>query len=142
MKITKEDELVDFIAKQNIGGIAALYDAMIEKNISSLSRSPMNASVRFFLETGVCNGGFRDAMHKLLNDMLRLAKLAYKGEWVRCEDTKPEHNISVLVFIPEEDDHITTGMWDISCKWVLLDEYREVEEDKITHWMKCPEKPE
>src|SRR4051812_16476752 len=53
--------------------------------------------------------------------------------WVKA-DTKPEHNAGVLVFIPGEDNHITSGMWDISNEWVLLDEYRTPEEE-VTHWM-------
>lgn len=56
-------------------------------------------------------------------------------------DTKPEHNVGVLVFIPGEDNHITSGMWDISNKWVLLDEYRTPEEE-VTHWMPLPGFPE
>lgn len=60
--------------------------------------------------------------------------------WVKA-DTKPEHNVGVLVFIPGEDNHITSGMWDISNKWVLLDEYRTPEEE-VTHWMPLPAFPE
>lgn len=56
-------------------------------------------------------------------------------------DTKPEHNLGVLVFIPGEDNHITSGMWDISNEWVLLDEYRTPEEE-VTHWMPLPAFPE
>lgn len=52
----------------------------------------------------------------------------------------PEHNVGVLVFIPDEDNHITSGMWDIDNKWVLLDEYR-VPECEVTHWMKLPVLP-
>lgn len=53
--------------------------------------------------------------------------------WINSKERKPECNVSVLVFIPEEDDHITTGMWDISNKWVLLDEYRVPVSD-VTYW--------
>lgn len=53
--------------------------------------------------------------------------------WVKSSRHKPECNVSVLVFIPEEDDHVTTGMWDISKKWVLLDEYR-VPISEVTYW--------
>lgn len=61
--------------------------------------------------------------------------------WVRVEDDGyPEKNKGVLVFIPDEDYHITSGMWDIDNKWVLLDEYR-VPECEVTHWMKLPEVP-
>lgn len=55
--------------------------------------------------------------------------------------TKPEYNVGVLVFIPGEDNHITSGMWDISKKWVLLDEYR-TPECEVTHWMPLPAFPE
>lgn len=60
--------------------------------------------------------------------------------WVKAE-TKPEHNVGVLVFIPGEDNHITSGMWDISNEWVLLDEYRTPEEE-VTHWMPLPGLPD
>lgn len=60
--------------------------------------------------------------------------------WVSAADQKPEHNIGVLVYIPDEDDHITSGMWDIDDKWVLLDEYR-VPECEVTHWRPLPTPP-
>lgn len=56
-------------------------------------------------------------------------------------DGYPEHNVGVLVFIPEEDYHVTTGMWDVSNKWVLLDEYR-TPKSAVTHWTQMPEIPE
>lgn len=62
-------------------------------------------------------------------------------EWISA-DAKPPYNLGVLVFIPEEDFHITSGMWDISNKWVLLDEYRKPSDDApVTHWMHLPEIP-
>jgi hypothetical protein len=65
---------------------------------------------------------------------------AGERQWKSAE-IKPEHNVGVLVFIPGEDNHITSGMWDISNKWVLLDEYRTPEEE-VTHWMPLPAFPE
>lgn len=75
--------------------------------------------------------------------------------WYYAETSKPEYNKAVLVLIPNEDNHITSGMWDISKKWILLDEYREItgqqtEEDikndlpasKVTHYRPLPELPE
>lgn len=62
-------------------------------------------------------------------------------EWIKVEDKMPEYNVGVLVFIPDEDYHVTSGMWDISNKWVLLDEYRNPE-CSVTHWMKLPDIPE
>lgn len=56
------------------------------------------------------------------------------------EDSYPPFNKGVLVFIPDEDYHITSGMWDISKKWVLLDEYRKLD-CEVTHWMECPDVP-
>lgn len=61
-------------------------------------------------------------------------------KWIKA-DKKPGYNIGVLVFIPDEDFHITAGMWDISNKWVLLDEYR-VPDCEVTHWMEMPDIPE
>lgn len=62
-------------------------------------------------------------------------------DWMSVkENGYPPYNLGVLVFIPEEDYHITSGMWDISNKWVLLDEYREPE-CEVTHWMPVPNIP-
>lgn len=61
-------------------------------------------------------------------------------QWVSAKK-KPPYNKGVLVFIPDEDNHITAGMWDVSNKWVLLDEYREPE-CEVTHWMEMPKEPE
>lgn len=63
------------------------------------------------------------------------------NNWIPVEEKMPPHNKGVLVFIPDEDFHITSGMWDIDNKWVLLDEYR-VPECQVTHWMELPEIPE
>lgn len=62
-----------------------------------------------------------------------------ENSWVDAR-TKPPFNVSVLVFIPEEDNHKTAGMWDISEKWTLLDEYRSPK-GKVTHWRKMPDDP-
>ncbi len=62
------------------------------------------------------------------------------GDWYVSSVTKPEKNVSVLVFIPEEDNHITSGMWDVDNEWVLLDEDR-VPVCEVTHWMPIPKKP-
>lgn len=62
-------------------------------------------------------------------------------KWKSVEkDGYPEKNVGVLVFIPDEDNHITSGMWDVSEKWVLLDEYRKPE-CEVTHWMPLPPIP-
>lgn len=74
-------------------------------------------------------------------------KIVVKGEeqekgWIKVEEgSYPPHNIGVLVLIPEEDYHVTSGMWDIDNKWVLLDEYR-VPECEVTHWMHAPNLPD
>ena len=79
--------------------------------------------------------------HFKITDVLRSESLSKEGNtWVTA-DTKPEHNVGVLVFIPGEENHITSGMWDISNEWVLLDEYRTPEEE-VTHWMPMPSFPE
>jgi hypothetical protein len=62
-------------------------------------------------------------------------------EWKSVkEHGYPEHNVGLLVFIPEEDFHITSGMWDVSNKWVLLDEYR-VPDCEVTHYKVLPDIP-
>ncbi len=61
-------------------------------------------------------------------------------DWEESEKEMPEHNKSCLVFIPEEDNHITAGMWDISEKWILLDDYREPK-SIVTHWAYMPDGP-
>jgi len=62
--------------------------------------------------------------------------------WIEVTpETYPPKNKGVLVFIPDEDFHVTSGMWDVDNKWVLLDEYR-VPECPVTHWMESPQIPE
>jgi hypothetical protein len=56
-----------------------------------------------------------------------------KTKWIKSSDQLPPENVGVLVFIPEEDNHCTTGMWDVSKVWVLLDEYR-VPKSEVTYW--------
>lgn len=77
-----------------------------------------------------------------MNDLINVVHKYHPAGagWVKT-DTKPEYNVGVLVFIPGEDNHITSGMWDISNEWVLLDEYRTPEEE-VTHWMPLPAFPE
>lgn len=53
--------------------------------------------------------------------------------WYCARTSKPKKNFGVMVFIPEEDNHQTSGMWDVSEKWVLLDEYR-VPTSEVTAW--------
>lgn len=62
-------------------------------------------------------------------------------QWYSVEEHGyPPKNVGVLVFIPEEDHHVTSGMWDVSEKWVLLDEYR-TPESEVTHWTHLPPMP-
>ena len=53
--------------------------------------------------------------------------------WIKASDQKPPENVSVFVFIPEEDNHVTVGMWDVSKAWVLLDDYR-IPRSQVTYW--------
>ncbi len=64
-----------------------------------------------------------------------------KNQWISVKDRLPEENVSVMVFIPEEDNHITAGMWDVSKKWVLLDEYR-IPKSQVTYWASMIAEPE
>jgi hypothetical protein len=65
----------------------------------------------------------------------------YKPQWIKSSKRMPTENMAVFVFIPEEDNHITTGMWDVSKKWVLLDEYR-VPRSEVTYWAPMFDEPE
>jgi hypothetical protein len=61
--------------------------------------------------------------------------------WIKASEQLPPENVGVLVFIPEEDNHCTTGMWDVSQKWVLLDEYRVPISD-VTYWAEMVDLPD
>lgn len=63
------------------------------------------------------------------------------NKWISSDVAKPDYNVSVLVFIPAEDNHCTVGMWDVSNKWVLLDEYR-IPKSEVTYWREMVGLPE
>lgn len=78
----------------------------------------------------------------LERQLAQLKKKVFEWRWIDAEKELPERNVGVLVFIPGEDDHITSGMYDVSGYWVLLDEYRKPDADApVTRWMKMPPKP-
>jgi len=106
--------------------------ALIEKNFKDYLRRS-----QAFTDAEIEDGWER---YKAINHLYQDELKAQSAVWVKAE-TKPEHNVGVLVFIPGEDNHITSGMWDVSNEWVLLDEYRTPEED-VTHWMPLPDLPE
>jgi hypothetical protein len=85
--------------------------------------------------------GYYQGNNIMQENFREAAALLRQRGWISVESQMPEHNVGVLVFIPEEDYHITSGMWDISNKWVLLDEYRKPE-CKVTHWMPLVDIPE
>jgi hypothetical protein len=87
-----------------------------------------------FENPGQCTESIIHAMHEY-------AALKCKEKWISVDERLPEYNVSVLVFIPEEDHHCTTGMWDISNEWVLLDDYR-VPTCDVTYWRPMFELPE
>lgn len=62
------------------------------------------------------------------------------GPWIKSSEQLPPYNVGVFVFIPEEDHHITAGMYDISDKWILLDEYRQPKSE-VTYWCTMIEEP-
>lgn len=81
------------------------------------------------------------SIQKCMKDAVRaMEEYANQSRWISVKDRLPEENVSVLVFIPGEDDHITTGMFDVSQKWVLLDEYR-VPNEQVTYWHEMIEMP-
>lgn len=85
-------------------------------------------------------GGVSYSHGNIIKAMDEWAKVSGIHWFEIAKDGLPPHNIGVLVFIPDEDNHITSGMWDVSNSWVLLDEYR-VPECEVTHWMYLPEPP-
>lgn len=86
------------------------------------------------------HGEGKEETERIANMIVRIPSLT-NGKWISSKDHKPEYNVSVLVFIPAEDNHCTVGMWDISNKWVLLDEYR-VPKSEVTYWREMVELPE
>lgn len=64
--------------------------------------------------------------------------------WYCARTTKPPYNVGIIVFIPEESNHQTSGMWDVDKQWVLLDENR-IPTSEVTGWqylLKEPTDPE
>lgn len=66
---------------------------------------------------------------------------ALRPNWIKASEQLPPENVGVLCYIPEEDNHCTTGMFDVSQKWVLLDEYR-VPKSEVTYWAEMVDLPE
>jgi hypothetical protein len=73
--------------------------------------------------------------------MTKPIKTPEETRWIKSSERLPDENVAVLVFIPEEDNHCTTGMWDVSQEWVLLDEYR-VPKSEVTYWAEMVDLPE
>ncbi|WP_077920454.1 hypothetical protein [Spirosoma sp. 209] len=84
-------------------------------------------------------GWMRESFFDVTFNTHRFA-LKVKDEWTDASIQKPPKNLGVLVFLPKEDGHITSGMWDVDDKWVLLDECR-VPDTPVTHWQLLPEPP-
>jgi len=80
-------------------------------------------------------------LNRKLKERVRDLESIFDAEWMRVSEVKPRINTAVEVFIPEEDNHITVGMWDVSEKWVLLDEYR-VPQSEVTYWRWLRREPE
>jgi hypothetical protein len=96
----------------------------------------------------IIDAGYNHMMENGASELIKQAFIAgamfVLNDWVKVDkndpSTYPPKNLGVIVFIPEEDFHITSGMWDVSEKWVLLDEYREPE-CEVTHWKHSPAIP-
>lgn len=109
---------------------------MKNTTIHKFNRLIDNIEARCMATDGPVTPTLQEATENELSLLWELAnEISEKYKWVKSSDRLPEENVSVLVFIPEEDFHITTGMWDISKKWVLLDEYR-IPQSEVTYW--CP----
>lgn len=113
----------------------SLYDMIrVAKGVIENRGTILTARKRVEAAEGILKKHFK------ITDILRHQQPQPGPRWVKAS-IKPEHNVGVLVFIPGEDNHITSGMWDIDNKWVLLDEYR-ISEEEVTHWMPLPSFPE
>jgi hypothetical protein len=144
----KADEMGNYALKEQHPGTAIWVKASefkFEVGISYCAKDERSRGAGFFHKNGAFIWGDGSITHpRDQDDLLILVESESPSKegagWVKA-DTKPEHNVGVLVFIPGEDNHITSGMWDISNEWVLLDEYRTPEEE-VTHWMPLPAFPE
>tara|TARA_R100001086_G_scaffold218027_1_gene134543 strand:+ start:166 stop:840 length:675 start_codon:yes stop_codon:yes gene_type:complete len=59
--------------------------------------------------------------------------------WYDASVTDPDHNVGIIGFIPDEDDHVTSVMLDHDDVWVKLDNYDVIpEETKVTYWRPLP----
>lgn len=117
----------------------SFYDVDIEGTIEILETGP---------KANLMGQGFHLKKFKDSPKVARIVKNELSGNsgqlqsngWIKSSERMPDFNVGVLVFIPEEDHHITAGMWDVSEKWVLLDEYR-IPQSEVTYWMPMPEEP-
>ena len=110
--------------------------------IHKFNRLIDNIEARCMAVDGPVSPTLQEATERELSILWELAnEISDKYRWIKSSDQLPEENVSVLVFIPEEDFHITTGMWDVSQKWVLLDEYR-IPQSEVTYWMPMVDAPE
>lgn len=78
------------------------------------------------------DGDFNESYEAKVKRSKGNAQLIDNG-WIKADLKKPRENTRVFVYIPEEDNHVTAGMWDVSKKWVLLDDYR-VPLSQVTYW--------
>lgn len=151
---SEKDEQTDEVIEVHLNKKATKW----VKSIKKTPDEPGNFNVKhkdgeltrqYFNGTGFIN--FDTSTWNYFSDIIEWEEESEANEyldiWVPIEEGMPERNKGVLVFIPQEDNHITSGMWDIENKWVLLDEYRIVgegdgmEESMVTHWMPLPSCP-
>jgi len=114
-----------------------------EKAITKFNRIVDHIEARCMAMDGPVSATLQEANESELSDLwkcIQEIRDRVPDEWVDVSERLPGYNIGVLVFIPGEDNHVTSGMWDISKKWVLLDEYR-VPDQEVTHWMPLVEPP-
>lgn len=130
-----ECELCALISKELFEALSpAEQEEVVKKNIEAYNEfMKQNSSIEQL------SGADQVCGKTELNNLATISNM-HGAVWMKA-DIKPEYNVGVLVFIPGEDNHITSGMWDIENKWVLLDEYR-VPECEVTHWMELPGLPD
>lgn len=124
-------------------------DALIDHHIGKMWGSLSSASIKYFLETGKVNGGFREHLLNLM-DAWKKYKLdetpteEQKEEWISVKDRLPSDNEKVLVCKynrqVKEASFLKKDQWDRLNQFIIGGAYYDIVK-WITHWMPMPAPP-